>query len=107
MAIGSTSAIEFVSSSTRRLLSFAAAGRLPRRHRRPTRRSRASTALRGAAESLEDRTMLSPQLLLDIRPGTLSSVPGPFVDINGTAYFTANDGQNAFELWKSNGTAAG
>jgi ELWxxDGT repeat protein len=60
-------------------------------------------------EALEDRVTpsLTPQLVLDINTNTLSSGPSQMVAIGSTAYFTADDGVNGRELWKSDGTAAG
>jgi ELWxxDGT repeat protein len=60
-------------------------------------------------EPLEDRLLLSltPQLLRDINPGSASSSPTAVVDVNGTAFFTANDNAHGPELWMSNGTPAG
>ncbi len=43
----------------------------------------------------------------DIHPGSSGSSPGQIANVNGTAFFTANDGINGAELWKSDGTAAG
>src|SRR6478752_6835130 len=62
-----------------------------------------------ALEALEDRITLSltPQLVLDINTNTLASNPSGLVAIGSTAYFTADDGVNGRELWKSNGSAAG
>jgi len=42
-----------------------------------------------------------------INPGADDSLPSDFVDLNGTAYFRAEDGVNGLELWRSDGTAAG
>ena len=60
-------------------------------------------------EALEDRVTLSltPQMVLDINPSTLSSNPSEMVAIGSTTYFTADDGVHGVELWKSDGTAAG
>ena len=49
----------------------------------------------------------------DIRPGTssygspYSSSPGSLTNVNGTLFFTANDGTTGVELWKSDGAEAG
>src|SRR5438067_9957048 len=60
-------------------------------------------------EVLEDRLVpsLAPHMALDIVPGSTGSIPSAFVDVNGTAFFTADDGTHGIELWKSDGTAAG
>ncbi|MEM7374562.1 MAG: ELWxxDGT repeat protein [Bacteroidota bacterium] len=48
-------------------------------------------------------------LVKDIRPGGSTSFSGSssMIDVNGTLFFTANDGINGEELWKSDGTATG
>jgi ELWxxDGT repeat protein len=52
-------------------------------------------------------------LVKDINPGSGSSMSVPFgqgvnlINVNGTLFFVANNGVSGFELWKSNGTAAG
>jgi ELWxxDGT repeat protein len=43
----------------------------------------------------------------DIRPGAGGSNPNGLASFNGHLYFDANDGVNGFELWRSDGTAAG
>src|SRR5437667_10551285 len=48
----------------------------------------------------------SPLLVKDINPGG-SSFPGALTNVNGTLFFSAGDGTNGIELWKSDGTAAG
>jgi ELWxxDGT repeat protein len=62
-------------------------------------------------EALEPRLVpsLTPHLLKDIHPGSASSLffPTTFVNVNGMAYFPADDGVHGMQLWKSNGTAAG
>jgi ELWxxDGT repeat protein len=44
---------------------------------------------------------------LDINPGSASSSPDNLTNVNGVLFFTANDGTDGTELWKSDGTAAG
>ena len=47
-----------------------------------------------------------PVLLKDINPNGASN-PGGFTCIGGVVYFSANDGVNGTELWKTDGTEAG
>jgi ELWxxDGT repeat protein len=80
----------------RRLLSRS--GRAPAVRRRPAPR----------LEVLEDRTLLSVALLGDLNTtASASANPGGLVNLNGTAYFFANDGTHGNELWKSDGTGNG
>ncbi|MFB8790888.1 MAG: ELWxxDGT repeat protein [Potamolinea sp.] len=37
----------------------------------------------------------------------LSSSASNFTNVNGTLYFTASNGTNGIELWKTDGTASG
>src|SRR5262245_24540950 len=77
-------------------------------HRRTPAARRASW--RPGVEALEDRTLPSvaaPELVKDINLVTLSSSPGQLVNVNGTAFFTADDGVHGRELWKSDGTPEG
>src|SRR5262249_18989669 len=46
-------------------------------------------------------------LVKDIHPGPPSSHPSSLADVNGTLFFTADDGTHGRELWQSDGTAAG
>jgi len=46
-------------------------------------------------------------IVKDIYPGTSSSGPDQLTDVNGILFFTAWDGVNGTELWKSDGTEAG
>ncbi len=46
-------------------------------------------------------------MVKDIRPGPKGSRPTGLARIAGTLYFSANDGVHGYELWKSDGTAAG
>ena len=48
-----------------------------------------------------------PELLKDINPGASSSSPSYLVDVGGTPFFSANDGTNGSELWRSGGSAPG
>ena len=48
-------------------------------------------------------------MVKDINPGSGSSIY-PYVyfqNLNGTLFFSATDGTHGYELWESNGTAAG
>jgi ELWxxDGT repeat protein len=60
----------------------------------------------GAELWKSDGTAAGTVLVLDIVPGVNSSVPSNLTNMNGTLFFTANDGVRGNELWKSNGTAA-
>ena len=51
--------------------------------------------------------MSTPFLVKDIRPGSSSSSPRNLTALGNTLFFTADDGVNGIELWKSDGTAAG
>src|SRR5262249_5179286 len=46
-------------------------------------------------------------LVRDINSGSAGSDPSNLTNVNGTLFFTANDGVNGAELWKSDGTADG
>ncbi|WP_301951384.1 ELWxxDGT repeat protein, partial [Microcystis aeruginosa] len=58
-----------------------------------------------------DGTAAGTVLVADIRPGASGSVsssdPFNLTVVGNTLYFSANDGVNGYELWKSDGTAAG
>ncbi len=49
----------------------------------------------------------NPELLLDIQVGLEGSSPRYFTEVNGTLFFTADDGINGTELWKTDGTVNG
>jgi hypothetical protein len=42
---------------------------------------------------------------MDIWPGTRTSNPFGFTAMNGAIFFSADDGFNGVELWKSDGSA--
>jgi ELWxxDGT repeat protein len=59
-----------------------------------------------------DGTAAGTMMVKDIFPGystpnPYSSYPSALTNVNGTLFFTANDGVSGWELWKSDGTAAG
>ncbi len=43
-------------------------------------------------------------MAIDINPGAGHSNPGDFTVFNGALYFSADDGTNGYELWKTDGT---
>lgn len=65
-----------------------------------------------------DGTETGTVLIKDINPGSASSIsptpldprlnpPSQLTDVNGTAFFVADNGTNGNELWKSDGTNSG
>ena len=72
-----------------------------------TAKRRPGPPRRKAVQPLESRVMLSVALVNDINRITLPSDPQQFTEVNGTLYFTANNGLTGEELWKSDGTSAG
>ena len=56
----------------------------------------------------QDSTLIAGTLLVkDILAGTGASNASNFTNVNGTVFFSASDGVNGTELWKSDGTAVG
>jgi ELWxxDGT repeat protein len=51
--------------------------------------------------------MTRAHLVRDINIGANSSSPRNLISYNGLLFFVADDGKNGYELWSSNGTAAG
>lgn len=80
--------------------------RLCSSNRERMRRSRQPSVSVADVETLEDRTLLSAQLLQDIHVEG-SSNPDQMSVVNGTLFFAADDGLHGVELWKSDGTTAG
>src|SRR5947209_4656160 len=54
-----------------------------------------------------DGTAAGTYMVKDINPGAGSSMPANLTNVNGTLFFTANDGVHGAELFHSDGTAAG
>lgn len=54
-----------------------------------------------------DGTDAGTVLLKDICPGSMGSLIGPMVVLDGKAWFNASDGSHGMELWCTDGTAAG
>jgi ELWxxDGT repeat protein len=58
-----------------------------------------------------DGTAAGTSLVKEIYSGDTAYLPAPpiqyLTNVNGTVYFSGNDGANGQELWKSDGTAAG
>ena len=85
--------------------------RLQRNQRGKPNRVRQQQARRGRRllfELLEERRLLAiePQLI-EILIGARGSDPHELTNVNGTLFFSANDGIHGTELWKSDGTIAG
>src|SRR5690349_15088036 len=62
---------------------------------------------RAHAEPLEPRLFLSASVLKDINPTPDPTTAAQTVGYNGALYFVGGDATHGFELWKSDGTAAG
>lgn len=78
-----------------------------RLRRNPSLRRRPVPRISRTVETIEDRTLLSFQLVGDINAVSRDSTPQDFVQIGSLTYFTADDGIHGRELWKTDGTAAG
>jgi ELWxxDGT repeat protein len=67
----------------------------------------AVTSAEGRELWKSDGTSAGTVLVKDIRPGSVSSIPGPFAAAGDRIYFVADDGVHGRELWTSDGTADG
>jgi ELWxxDGT repeat protein len=75
----------------------------------------AEDSVHGPEPWVSDGTTAGTHMIADLNPsavhlnpGDNGSFPGSFVDLDGTAIFTAQDGANSGPyLWRSDGTAAG
>ena len=54
-----------------------------------------------------DGTDAGTVMVKDIQPGDGESHPSQLLNLNGTVFFSADDGSSGRELWKSDGTGAG
>ena len=50
--------------------------------------------------------MSTPRLVKDIQPGSTSSTPIWLTAVGNSLFFVADDGNNGYQLWRSNGSAA-
>ena len=66
-----------------------------------------TTPVTGTITNDDTPPMSVPFLVKDIFPGVNSSGPASLTAVGNTLYFTAYDGVKGYELWKSDGTAAG
>ncbi|MFN8709306.1 MAG: ELWxxDGT repeat protein [Planctomyces sp.] len=57
--------------------------------------------------SVPEISFLPPALVMDLIDGNGSSNPTSLTNVNGTLFFSTNDGTNGSELWKTDGTLAG
>ena len=60
-----------------------------------------------AASALADGPELAPFLVKDINPGVGYSYPHYLTDVNGTLFFSVDDGDHGEELWRSDSTETG
>ena len=74
----------------------------------------AGTAAAGNELWASDGTAANTRLVLNIRPGSANAFDifnagnrPSLTNVSGVLYFVANDGTHGYELWKSDGTAAG
>jgi len=56
---------------------------------------------------VSDDTSEGTLMIKDINVGSVSSSPRNLVNLNGIAYFLANDGASGDQLWRSDGTSLG